>query len=69
MLEDGRYGVEFRPPWLVPADTIKVGDPGKWVQDYLTLLEDQVRLYPENSNEYFFWDDDEAPGKDESRAA
>lgn len=59
MRDDGRYQVEFRPGFQVPSDAVKTGQAGHWVQTYLSLLEEQVRLHPENSNEYFFWTEDE----------
>ncbi|MBV8555447.1 MAG: lysophospholipid acyltransferase family protein [Planctomycetaceae bacterium] len=61
----GTYRLEFRPPYPIPpeaAEAAKDGQAAYWVQTYLSELEDQVRLHPSNSNEYFFWSepDDEA---------
>ncbi len=55
MQEEGTYHVEFRPAFHIPHDAPKTGQSEYWVQTYLKMLEDQVRLYPGNSNEYFFW--------------
>jgi KDO2-lipid IV(A) lauroyltransferase len=65
MERQGRYHIEFRPPFDVPPDTIHAGQAQRWVQRFLNLLEDQVRLYPSNSNEYFFW----PQGESDHRAA
>jgi KDO2-lipid IV(A) lauroyltransferase len=65
MERQGRYHIEFRPPFDVPPDTIHAGQAQHWVQRFLNLLEDQVRLYPSNSNEYFFW----PQGESDHRAA
>jgi KDO2-lipid IV(A) lauroyltransferase len=55
MRTDGIYQIEFREPLRIPPDTVKAGRAGLWVQDYIRMLEEQVRRYPSNSNEYFFW--------------
>jgi phosphatidylinositol dimannoside acyltransferase len=55
MKPDGRYHIEFRPAFHVPKDAPEKGETGRWVRHFLELLEDQVRRYPENSNDYFFW--------------
>ena len=60
MREDGIYQIEFRTPQHIPAETVKAGQAGVWVQDYIGMLEEQVRRYPSNSNEYFFWPEDDA---------
>lgn len=60
--DDGRYHMEFRPHFLVPIDAQKEERAREYVQRFLDQLEDQVRLHPANSNEYFFWPTaDEAP--------
>jgi phosphatidylinositol dimannoside acyltransferase len=59
MLPDGRYHIEFRPAFHVPKDAPETGEAGRWVRHFIDLLEDQVRRYPENSNDYFFWGDPE----------
>lgn len=61
MQADGRYHIEFRSPLRVPPDALPADQVQPWVQAFLTLLEEQVRLHPSNSNEYFFWPDAE-PG-------
>jgi KDO2-lipid IV(A) lauroyltransferase len=55
MEPSGLYHIEFQPPFRVPDHVPRSGQMGHWVQSYLQLLEDQVRKYPANSNEYFFW--------------
>ncbi len=53
---DGRYHMEFHPPFYPPAEAA-MGDPDPWVRLFLDRLETQVRRYPSNSNEYFFWEE------------
>jgi lauroyl/myristoyl acyltransferase len=61
MKPDGTYEIEFCAPFHVPEDAPRTGQTVFWVQSFLEMLEEQVRLYPENSNEYFFWSEtDEA---------
>jgi phosphatidylinositol dimannoside acyltransferase len=55
MQREGTYHVEFRPRFHVPSDAPKTGQALHFVQEFLRSLEDQVRLHPANSNEYFFW--------------
>jgi phosphatidylinositol dimannoside acyltransferase len=55
MQPDGRYHIEFRPAFHVPKDAPEKGEAGRWVRHFIEILEDQVRRYPENSNDYFFW--------------
>jgi KDO2-lipid IV(A) lauroyltransferase len=55
MEPQGRYHVDFQPPFQIPADVIQTGQVQYWVQAFLTMLEGQVRVHPANSNEYFFW--------------
>ena len=33
----------------------ETGKTGSWVQHFIEILEEQVRRYPSNSNDYFFW--------------
>src|SRR5262249_1064280 len=60
MEPDGRYHIEFRPAFHVPRDAPEKGETGRWVRHFLEVLEDQVRRYPENSNDYFFWGETES---------
>jgi KDO2-lipid IV(A) lauroyltransferase len=60
MEPDGRYHIEFRPAFQVPRDAPEKGESGRWVRHFLDVLEDQVRRYPENSNDYFFWGEAES---------
>jgi len=55
MEPDGRYHIEFRPAFFIPKDAPAKGKTAVWVRQFLEILEDQVRRYPSNSNEYFFW--------------
>ncbi|HZW31009.1 MAG TPA: lysophospholipid acyltransferase family protein [Isosphaeraceae bacterium] len=59
MEPDGRYHIEFLPPFQVPKDAPEKGETGRWVRNFLAILEDQVRRYPTNSNDYFFWGESE----------
>jgi KDO2-lipid IV(A) lauroyltransferase len=59
MEPDGRYHIEFRPAFHVPKDAAQKAETARWVQFFLETLEDQVRLYPANSNDYFFWGESE----------
>jgi lauroyl/myristoyl acyltransferase len=55
MEPDGRYHIEFRPAFHVPKDATEKGKTPDWVRHFIEILEDQVRRYPSNSNDYFFW--------------
>jgi KDO2-lipid IV(A) lauroyltransferase len=55
MQRDGRYDVEFLPSFFVPKDGAADGHAAYWVRRFIDVLEDQIRRYPSNSNEYFFW--------------
>jgi phosphatidylinositol dimannoside acyltransferase len=55
MEPDGRYHMEFRPAFHIPKETVERKDQARWVQHFIEILEEQVRSYPSNSNEYFFW--------------
>jgi phosphatidylinositol dimannoside acyltransferase len=55
MRPDGRYQMEFRPAFYVPNAAAEKGKAAGWVQKFIEILEDQVRLHPTNSNDYFFW--------------
>ncbi len=57
MEPDGRYHIEFRPPFHVPKESQETGDSAYWVGRFIEILEDQVRRHPSNSNDYFFWSD------------
>lgn len=54
-IEAGRYLIEFAEPFRVPADAARSGRAGEHVQRGLDLIVEQVRLYPELSNDYFTW--------------
>jgi KDO2-lipid IV(A) lauroyltransferase len=55
---DRRYHIEFRPPFHIPSDVQRDGQMAYWVQHFVSLLEEQIRLYPTNSNDYLFWTED-----------
>ncbi len=57
--EDRRFHLEFRPAFQIPRDVEAAGQVGEWVQRFLELVEEQVRLHPSNSNDYLFWREDE----------
>jgi KDO2-lipid IV(A) lauroyltransferase len=57
MEPDGRYHIEFQPAFHVARDAPDRGESGQLVQNFLGLLEDQLRKHPTNSNDYFFWSD------------
>ncbi|MGC8641317.1 MAG: lysophospholipid acyltransferase family protein [Isosphaeraceae bacterium] len=59
---DHRYHIEFHPPFQVPRDVQQQGQTGYWVQHFMDILEEQIRLHPTNSNDYLFWheSDDQA---------
>ena len=55
MLPQGRYQVGFHPAFPIPSGATDNDQVQHLVQTFLSLLEDQVRLNPSNSNDYFFW--------------
>ena len=57
MEPDGRYHIEFREALQIPKDVVARGEVGRWVQHFIDILEEQVRRYPANSNDYFFWEE------------
>jgi KDO2-lipid IV(A) lauroyltransferase len=57
---DGRYHIEFRPAFHVPKEAPARGEVAEWAQHFLRILEEQVRDYPTNSNDYFFWSDSDS---------
>jgi KDO2-lipid IV(A) lauroyltransferase len=71
MLADGTYQIDFRPSYGIPEEAARTGTGQAlvWVQSYLQTLEDAVRRYPDNSNEYFFWSDSDEFAAPEERAA
>lgn len=60
--EDGTYHLEFLPGYRVPKDVPRTGQDAWWVQNALNAVEERVRHYPEQSNDYFFWGEDAADG-------
>ena len=69
MLADGTYQIDFQPSYGIPEEAVRPGQAHPWVQSYLQTLEDAVRRYPDNSNEYFFWSDSDEFTAPEERAA
>ena len=57
METDGANHLEFLPAFHVPKDGAKPGRTEEFVGPCLSRIEERVRLHPENSNEYFFWDE------------
>ncbi len=57
--DQARYQLEFLPGYHVPSSIQGEDEETPWVQAALHALEDQVRLHPANSNECFFWNDQE----------
>jgi phosphatidylinositol dimannoside acyltransferase len=55
MDESGACHLDFREPLRVPPDGARKGRAVDWVQKAIDDLEDQVRRFPEQSNDYFFW--------------
>ena len=55
MEEDGVFHLEFLPSYRVPKDVVRTGQDSWWVQNALNAVEEQVKHYPEQSNDYFFW--------------
>ncbi|WP_165065792.1 lysophospholipid acyltransferase family protein [Paludisphaera rhizosphaerae] len=55
--EDARYHMEFRPSFVLPRDAQDDAKAGEHVQRFLDMLQEQVRRYPADSNEYLFWED------------
>lgn len=57
MTRDGAHRLEFLPGFHVSADDARQKNLAPYVQTCLSQIEDRVRISPENSNDYFFWDD------------
>lgn len=53
--QDRRYHIDFLSPFVVPKDAQQQGKTGYWVQHFMHVLEEQIRLHPTNSNDYLFW--------------
>ena len=51
----GQYLLEFLPSFRVPAEAGKGGQAARFVQKALDQVADQVRLHPDQSNDYFTW--------------
>lgn len=62
MSPDGAHHLEFLPAFEVPGAAARDGRRGEYVRACLGQIEERVRLYPENSNDYFFWDDPDGAG-------
>ncbi len=62
MDRDGTYHVDFDTAFQVPPKARNIHEAAEWVQLGLRLIEDRVRDDPSNSNDYFFWADDEQAG-------
>jgi lauroyl/myristoyl acyltransferase len=55
MDESGIYHLEFLPGYQIPKEVVRTGQDAWWVQNALNVVEERVRFYPEQSNDYFFW--------------
>lgn len=55
MEEDGTFQLEFQDPYRIPAEARREGRATDWVRKALDNLEEQVKRFPEQSNDYFFW--------------
>ncbi len=51
----GRSLIEFHPAFQVPSDAVKSNRASLYVQKGLDLVVDQIRRYPDLSNDYFAW--------------
>jgi KDO2-lipid IV(A) lauroyltransferase len=60
MTPDGRYALDFRPPFAVPPDVAARGQVPRFVQACLDDVEAQLRDDPANGNEYVRWLEAEA---------
>jgi lauroyl/myristoyl acyltransferase len=56
MNEDGTFALEFREPFVVPREARTEQHAERLVQQVLSLLEAEVKRFPEQSNDYFFWE-------------
>jgi KDO2-lipid IV(A) lauroyltransferase len=54
--EAGTYHLEFDEAFEVPATARRGEELAPWVQHALDGVEQRVREYPEQSNDYFFWE-------------
>jgi lauroyl/myristoyl acyltransferase len=64
MDDRGTFHLEFQDPFRVAAEARKGGQALPWVERVLAALEAQVRAFPEQSNDYFFWESAEPGGND-----
>ncbi len=61
MKPDGSYRVEFLEPQHIPRNATRPETSEAWVQRNLDAVEDWIRRYPENSNDYLFWSESGSP--------
>jgi KDO2-lipid IV(A) lauroyltransferase len=54
--EAGTHHLDFLAPYHVPSDARRPGRGEPWVHAALREVEAHVLAYPEQSNDYFFWD-------------
>lgn len=66
---DGTYQLEFLPPFHVPSEAPGNGAAAHWVQLSLEAIEERVRLYPTNSNDYLFWTEPEGAAAERGSSA
>jgi phosphatidylinositol dimannoside acyltransferase len=58
--DEGTYHLEFLPLYHIPRQAQRPEHATEWVRRALQLIEERIRLYPSNSNDYFFWSDPKA---------
>lgn len=57
--DDGRYHLKFLPAYEIPSTTIHDDLAWRYVQRNLDAIANEVRLHPDQANDYFFWPDAE----------
>ncbi|MFO0960244.1 MAG: lauroyl acyltransferase [Isosphaeraceae bacterium] len=55
MNQDGTFRITFEEPFGVPKQAREVGQTEPWLRRHLRSLEGWLREHPDNSNDYFFW--------------
>jgi len=53
--EAGLHHLDFHEAYQVPSDARRPGRGDEWVCRALSVVEEHVLAYPEQSNDYFFW--------------
>jgi len=63
MDDRGGFILDFRESMVLPAEARKPGRAREWVVRALESLETEVRRFPEQSNDYFFWEPSTTPSR------